>query len=116
MKTLKDAYLALKKIVPNSIDISNASPQGGVYLLFKGLNQININVDLVSFIILIQAKSLNDDNFSALSLVDSIRREFIKHDFLLADTGDISAQFKGFNGMLYSYEMSVSFKIFRDDI
>lgn len=116
MKNLNEAYAAIKKIVPNAIDISKQSAQGGVYLCFESLKQVNFEIDLVSFIILIQARSLNDDNFSALALVDDIRRKFIKHDFLLADNGDISAEFKGFNESLYSYEMRVCFKIFRDDI
>ncbi|MCI6989406.1 MAG: hypothetical protein MR902_07595 [Campylobacter sp.] len=114
IKNLKEAFNEIKKIVPNMIEISKKSNQSGVYLIFDSLEQINYQVDLVSFKILVQAKSLNDDNRAVLPLIETIRENFIKYDSHLLDNGSFSVSSLGFDGALYSYEISVSFKIFRD--
>ncbi|MCZ6156942.1 hypothetical protein [Campylobacter ureolyticus] len=114
IKNLFDAFKVVKKIVPYMIEVSKKSNQSGIYLIFDSLEQINYQIDLVSFKILVQAKSLNDDNKAILPLIEKIRESFIKYDSHLLDNGNFSVESLGFDGALYIYEIKISFKIFRD--
>lgn len=114
MCNLKEALTAIKSVIPEAICISKASPQGGVYLLFDGVKQVEWKQDRANFRIIFATRSLMDDNFSALEKLDEIRERFIKNAAMFARDGVKDVKFEGFEESLFRYSFEIEVDIYRD--
>lgn len=112
---LKEMYKSVLKVVPEAIPISKSSPQGGIYIVFESIKNIEWKKDRVTFRIVFASRSLSDDNFAALEKIDEIRARFIKNAELFADDAVINLNFDGFEDSLYKYSLLVEMNIYRDE-
>ncbi|MBE3607048.1 hypothetical protein CCAL13119_08940 [Campylobacter sp. RM13119] len=112
---LKETYQNVLSAVPEALPISKASPQGGVYIIFESLKNLEWKKDRAAFRIVFASRSLTDDNFAALEKIDEIRARFIKNAHLFADDVVANLSFDGFEDSLYKYSLLIEVNIYRDE-
>ncbi|MBR8466339.1 hypothetical protein KDE13_08335 [Campylobacter sp. faydin G-140] len=111
---LKEIYKSVLKVVPEALPISKSSPQGGIYIIFESLKNIEWKKDRAVFRIVFASRSLSDDNFAALEKIDEIRARFIKNAELFASDVMINLSFDGFEDTLFKYSLEIEVDIYRD--